>query len=122
MCLLGVGFLQQGAPELVVGGRVKHDKLVSHRGQAIVHNNVQPLVVLPKLQRKTEELGTCSPQSSKYASNTHHLKSLLRHQCYLEMKDARISVVKLLVRGDDVGERVLLEGQGCNCCQKPAVT
>lgn len=49
-------------------------------------------------------------------------QSLLRHQCYLEMKDARISVVKLLVRGDDVGERVLLEGQGCNCCQKPAVT
>lgn len=41
---------------------------------------------------------------------------------YLEMKDARISVVKLLVVGDDVSQGVLLEGQGCNCCQKPAVT
>lgn len=58
-CLLGIGFLQQGAPELVVGGRVKHDEVVSHRGQAIVDNNVQPLIVLPKLRRKTEEFGTC---------------------------------------------------------------
>lgn len=62
----------------------------------------------------------CSPQSSKYASKTSLKVS--QRQCYLEMKDARISVVKLLVVGDDVGQGVLLEGQGCNCCQKPAVT
>lgn len=49
MYLLGISFLQQGAPELVVGGRVKHDQFISHCGQTIVDNDVQPLIVLPEL-------------------------------------------------------------------------
>lgn len=50
MNLLGVGFLQQGAPELVVGGGVKQDEPVPHRRQPVVHHDVQPLVVVPELR------------------------------------------------------------------------
>lgn len=50
MDLLGVGFLQQGTPELVVGGGVKQDELVPHRRQPVVHHDVQPLVVVPELR------------------------------------------------------------------------
>lgn len=50
MDLLGVGFLQQGAPELVVGVGVKHDELVLHRRQPVVHHDVHPLVVVPELR------------------------------------------------------------------------
>lgn len=73
MYLLGISFLQQGAPELVVGGRVKHDKLISHRGQTIVDNDIQPLIVLPELQHKNGNWASdSSHQSSKYELKIHH--------------------------------------------------
>lgn len=46
---LGVGFLQQGAPELVVVGRVQEDQAVPEGGQSVIDHHVQPLAVLPEL-------------------------------------------------------------------------
>lgn len=61
MLLLGVGFLQQGAPELIVGGGVKHDEFISHRRQPVVHHDVQPFVVLPELrERQSMSQNTCN--------------------------------------------------------------
>lgn len=48
--LLGVGFLQQRTPELVAGGRVEHDELISHCWQSVVHNHIEPFVVVPELR------------------------------------------------------------------------
>lgn len=105
---------------------MKHDEVVSHRGQAVVDNHVQPLVVLPKLRRKTEICRYADLELLFSSIGQICIKNtspkVSQRQGYLEMKDARISVVKLLVVGDDVGQGVLLEGQGCDCCQKPAVT
>lgn len=46
---LGVGFLQQGAPELVVVRGVEEDQTVPEGGQSVIHHHVQPLTVLPEL-------------------------------------------------------------------------
>ena len=48
--LLGIGFLQHGAPELIVGSRVKHDELISHCRQSVIHHHIQPFVVFPELR------------------------------------------------------------------------
>lgn len=50
--LLGVGFLQEGAPELVIRGRVQHDELVPHWRQSVVHHHIQPAVMLPELRER----------------------------------------------------------------------
>lgn len=55
--LLGVSFLQQGAPELVVGGGVKHDEAVPHSRQSVVHHHIQPFVVLPELKKNKPQNG-----------------------------------------------------------------
>lgn len=56
--LLGVGFLQQRTPELIAGGRVEHDELISHCWQSVVHNHIEPFVVVPKLRdhQRTENM------------------------------------------------------------------
>lgn len=47
--LLGIGFLQQCAPELIVVGRVEEDQAIPEGGQAVINHHVQPLTVLPEL-------------------------------------------------------------------------
>lgn len=46
---LGIGFLQQCAPELIVVGGVEEDQAVPEGGQAVIDHHVQPLTVLPEL-------------------------------------------------------------------------
>lgn len=46
---LGIGFLQQRAPELVVVGGVEEDQAVPERGQTVIDHDVQPFTVLPEL-------------------------------------------------------------------------
>lgn len=41
---------------------------------------------------------------------------------HLEVEDASISVVKVLVRGHDSGQSIFLEGQGSNGRQEPTIT
>lgn len=48
---LGVGFLQQRAPELAALGRVHEEQLPVLGGQVVIHHHVQPLAKLPDLQR-----------------------------------------------------------------------
>lgn len=72
MWLLGIGFLQQGTPELVVGGGVKHDELISHRWQPVVHHDVQPFVVLPELRGGNRE---------NFVSVAHYLLSVMYKVC-----------------------------------------
>lgn len=50
---LGIGFLQQGAPELSVVGRVEEDQAVLEGGQPVIDDHVQPLAVLPELSAKS---------------------------------------------------------------------
>ena len=52
---LGVGFLQQGAPELVVVLRVAVDEFPVDRRQPVVHHHVHPLPEHPEL--KVEDSG-----------------------------------------------------------------
>lgn len=46
---LGIGFLEQGAPELVAFGRVHKYQLSVLGGQQVIHDNVHPLPKLPQL-------------------------------------------------------------------------
>ena len=46
---LGVGLLQQGAPEILAMGGVHEYQLVVPSGQPVVHDHVQPVPKLPKL-------------------------------------------------------------------------
>ena len=45
---LGVGLLQQGRPELVGLIRLHVDQSAVPGGQVVVHNDIDPLAVLPK--------------------------------------------------------------------------
>lgn len=56
---LGVGFFQQGAPELIVVSRVEENQAVPEGGQAVIDHHIQPLTVLPELlpRKKTEMMG-----------------------------------------------------------------
>ena len=47
---LGVGLLQQSAPELVSGLRVHEDEFAVDRGQQVVDHHVNPLAVSPKVE------------------------------------------------------------------------
>lgn len=56
MIILGVGLLQQSAPELSTLRRVNEQQLpVLHR-QPVVNHHVQPLAELPELQRDSDTL------------------------------------------------------------------
>lgn len=46
---LGVGFLQQGAPELLFFWGAEEDQIVVHSGQQVIDLYVLPLTVLPEL-------------------------------------------------------------------------
>ena len=46
---LGVGLLQQGAPELVPLGRLGEHQLVVEGGDAVVDDNINPVAIAPKL-------------------------------------------------------------------------
>ena len=47
-CILGVGFFQQSAPELVALVRVQEDELAVAGGQAVVDDHIHPASVLPE--------------------------------------------------------------------------
>jgi len=48
--VLGVGFLEQCRPELVVGGRVDEDKPAVERRESVVDDDVDPGAVLPDVE------------------------------------------------------------------------
>jgi len=52
--VLGVGLLQQGAPELVPLGRLGEHQLVVEGGDAVVDDNVHPVAIAPELQGQTK--------------------------------------------------------------------
>ena len=52
MYVLGVGFLKQGTPELVLVCRVHVDELSILRRKPVVHQHLYPLSVLPDTEAK----------------------------------------------------------------------
>lgn len=72
---LGIGFLQQCAPELIVVSRVEEDQAVPEGGQAVIDHDIQPLTVLPELAPRARQVtkrshvevwpsGKCLPHGS----------------------------------------------------------
>ena len=49
---LGIGLLEQGGPELVVGGGVDKLQPAIEGGQSVVNDDVHPLAILPQLEVK----------------------------------------------------------------------
>lgn len=52
LCVLGVGLLQKCAPELCVVSGVEEHQVVPHTWESVIHHDIQPLVMLPELQKK----------------------------------------------------------------------
>ena len=48
--LLGIGFLQQGTPELIAFLGLQEDELAVECGEAVVHHNVHPLAKVPETE------------------------------------------------------------------------
>lgn len=48
--LLGISFLHQGTPELILGVGVAVDELIVECGQAVIDHHVQPLTETPELE------------------------------------------------------------------------
>lgn len=59
---LGVGFLQQCAPELTVVSGMEEDQAVPEGGQAVIDHDIQPLAVLPELVPGQDEVTRVSPK------------------------------------------------------------
>lgn len=59
---LGVGFFQQGAPELAVVGGVEEDQAVLEGGQPVIDDHIQPLAVLPELLAGAERRSRGGPR------------------------------------------------------------
>lgn len=47
---LGVGLLQQGAPELISLSRLGEDQLVVESGDAVINDDVHPVSITPELK------------------------------------------------------------------------
>lgn len=52
LSLLGVGLLQKCTPELCVVSGVNKHQVVPYTRESVIHHNIQPLVMLPELQKK----------------------------------------------------------------------
>lgn len=51
--LLGISFFQKSAPELVVPERFSENQLIVARGNAVVHDHINPFAVTPELRMET---------------------------------------------------------------------
>lgn len=55
MDLLGIGFLQEGAPELIFSWRTKVDQFVVQSGQQVIYPHLLPLPIHPELWGRERE-------------------------------------------------------------------
>ena len=55
--VLGVGLLQQGAPELIPLGGLGEHQLVVEGGDAVVNDNIHPVAIAPELQVRVGQRG-----------------------------------------------------------------
>lgn len=55
LCLLGISFFQKSAPELVLSERLCENQLVVAGGNAVVHDDIDPLAITPELSVETTE-------------------------------------------------------------------
>lgn len=55
LCLLGISFFQKSAPELVLSERLCENQLVVAGGNAVVHDDIDPLAITPELSVETKE-------------------------------------------------------------------
>ena len=51
---LGIGLLQQGAPELVPLGGLSEDQLVVEGRDAVVNDDIDPVAITPELKGRKE--------------------------------------------------------------------
>ncbi len=52
---LGVGLLQQGAPELVPLSRLREDQLVVEGWDAVVNDDIDPVAITPELRSRNNQ-------------------------------------------------------------------
>lgn len=55
LCLLGISFFQKSAPELVLSERLCENQLLVAGGNAVVHDDINPLAITPELSVETTE-------------------------------------------------------------------
>ena len=55
--VLGVGLLQQGAPELIPLGGLGEHQLVVEGGDAVIDDNIHPVAIAPELQVRVGQRG-----------------------------------------------------------------
>lgn len=89
---------------------------VSHYTLWFICSSVQSLISSGRTCRRTRD--TRQPRNFLRS----HVPSANQLTAYLEVEDAGVSVVKVLVTGDDSGQGLLFKGQGCNGRQEPAVS
>lgn len=74
LCLLGISFFQKSAPELVLSERLCENQLVVAGGNAVVHDDINPLAITPELSVETTE--KIIDDMAKYF---YHTRKIARH-------------------------------------------